>query len=71
MTANATRQSVEELRSTLREIGVARFEGRIEAGIIDRAKGEAVVDAFIAEQRSRPWVSRVVNFVLDAEESYR
>jgi len=63
--------TVAELESTLREIGVARFEGRIEAGLIDKTEGEAVVDGFMREQRSRPWVSRVIGLVLDTDEAYR
>lgn len=71
MSTHAPHPTVAQLAATLHEIGVARFEGRIEAGLIDKTEGEAVMEQFIEEQRTRPWVSRVANLVLDTDEAYR
>lgn len=61
---------VDELRGTLKEIGVARFVGRINAGLIDYETGFLTVREFVASEKERPLLSRVAQFVTGRNDVY-
>jgi len=59
-----------ELLKTIQEIGIARFVGRINAGIIPPDQGYAAVEHFISHAKERPLVSKVAHMVLGRVDSY-
>lgn len=63
-------QAVSELQVTFKQIGIARFVGRINSGIIPPDEGYAVVETFVEKAKERPFLSRVTKFVLGSNDSY-
>ena len=63
-------QSVIELQATIHQIGIARFVGRINSGLIPNDEGYAVVESFVEEAKQRPILSKVTKFVLNSNDSY-
>lgn len=59
-----------ELLDMISRIGIARFEGRLESGFIDRAAGLAAIEEFVRLQRQRPLGSRIATFFLNSDEAY-
>ena len=59
-----------ELLRTIEEIGIARFVGRINAGIIPADQGYAAVEHFVSHAKERPFVSKVAHMVLGRVDSY-
>lgn len=45
-------------------IGVLRFIGRINSGLIDAGTGYEAVEKFTARQRRRPWLSRLTHLLI-------
>ncbi|MFW5333260.1 hypothetical protein [Hydrogenophaga sp. ZJX-1] len=59
-----------ELLKTIEQIGIARFVGRINAGVIPTEQGYAAVEHFVAHAKERPFVSKVAHMVLGRVDSY-
>lgn len=58
------------LEATIRDIGLARFVGRINSGVIPEHEGYAAVERFLAHEKERPLLSRVTQAVLGRPNSY-
>ncbi|MCZ8218259.1 MAG: hypothetical protein O9337_02470 [Acidovorax sp.] len=61
---------VVELRRTIEIIGLARFVGRINSGLIPSWEGYAVVEQFVDQANVRPFVSRLSNLLFHRRESH-
>jgi hypothetical protein len=59
-----------ELLKTIEQIGIARFVGRINAGVIPAEQGYAAVEHFVSHAKERPFVSKVAHMVLGRVDSY-
>lgn len=60
-----------DLQKTIESIGIARFVGRINSGVIPGPEGYAVVEQFVARAQARPFLSRLSSAVLGRRDSYR
>jgi len=58
-----------ELRRTIEIIGLARFVGRVNSGLIPSREGYAVVEQFVDQANVRPFVSRLSNLLFHPRES--
>lgn len=58
------------LDETVREIGVARFVGRINSGVIDATRGYQAVERFASEQSERSLLSRVTHMLLGRKDTF-
>jgi chromosome condensin MukBEF complex kleisin-like MukF subunit len=58
------------LDETMREIGVARFVGRINSGVIDAARGYQAVERFTSEQAERPLLSRLSHLLTGRTDTF-
>jgi hypothetical protein len=58
------------LDETVREIGVARFVGRINSGVIDATGGYRAVERFANEQSERSLLSRVTHMLLGRKDTF-
>jgi hypothetical protein len=61
---SAERDVAERLARQIHEIGVARFVGRINAGMIDATVGYRAVETFSVEEQRRPLVSRLAHMLV-------
>ena len=61
----------EDLEDTIKKIGVARFVGRINSGVVDAEAGYEAVDRYLSHERDRPFWSRVAEAVLSKKDVYR
>lgn len=61
---NSGTSSSEELQKMIEQIGIARFVGRINSGLIPRESGYDAVKQFIAYAKERPLLSRLTRSVL-------
>ena len=61
----------ENLVEEIRKIGLARFVGRINAGVIDASAGYSAVERFNLDERRRPLVSRLTHIFIGREDPYR
>lgn len=61
---------VRELQGVLDDIGIARFVGRINAGVIPSEVGLEVINAFVAAEERRPFVSRLAHSFLGRRDSF-
>lgn len=59
-----------ELLSEIKRIGLARFVGRINAGLIDAAAGYAAVERFARQERKRPLISTISQVLMGRSDSY-
>lgn len=59
-----------ELHRTIESIGIARFVGRINSGIIPSEEGYAALELFVSKAKSRPFLSRISNLVLGGTDTY-
>lgn len=59
-----------ELLQTIEQIGIARFVGRINAGVIPTEQGYAAVEHFVSHAKERPFASKVAHMVLGRVDSY-
>lgn len=64
-------KDAEHLRILINDIGIARFEGRCAAGMIDHAAGEKAIREYVAAESTRPWLSRLALLIADTEEVYK
>lgn len=58
------------LDETVEEIGVARFIGRINSGVIDPEAGYDAVERYVERTERRPLLSRVAQFLFGREDRY-
>lgn len=61
--------TIEQLGTMIHEIGVARFAGRIQSGLIDPAAGYAALSRFTVEQEKRPFLSEVADILFSRRVS--
>lgn len=59
-----------QLDETVREIGVARFVGRINSGVIDATHGYQAVERFANAQAERSLLSRVTHVLLGRTDTF-
>jgi hypothetical protein len=59
-----------ELDRLVQEIGVARFVGRINAGVIDASEGYQAVERFMAREHDRPLLSRLSHALLGRSDTF-
>ena len=62
--------AIAQMAETIREIGVARFVGRINSGVVDPETGYQAVEAYIANQKHRPFLSRWAAALLNRPDVY-
>lgn len=62
--------TAEQLQATIQEIGIARFVGRISSGVIPSREGHQAVEQYVAQEKSRPLLSKVSHFVLGRTDPY-
>ncbi len=60
----------EELQRTIEQIGIARFVGRINSGVIPSERGYAAVEHFVAQAKQRPLLSKLTYMVLGRIDTY-
>ena len=58
------------LDETVRKIGVARFVGRINSGVIDPTPGYKAVERLASEQSERPFLSKVAHALLGRRDTF-
>ena len=63
-------KQIEMFQAVLRDIGMARFVGRINAGVIPSEVGLEVINAFVSAEERRPFVSRLAHSVLGRRDSF-
>lgn len=66
---NASRAAV-DLQRTIEEIGLARFVGRINSGVIATSVGYEAVEIFVDGQRHRPVSSTISKFLFGRPDSF-
>lgn len=59
-----------QLDSTVREIGVARFLGRINSGMIDPTRGFQAIERLAQEERERPLMSKLSHLLLGRRDAF-
>jgi hypothetical protein len=59
-----------ELQETLKKIGLARFIGRINSGVIPDHAGYEAVQNFVSDEQSRPLLSLFTQALLGRTDSY-
>lgn len=60
-----------ELLQLIEDIGVARFVGRINAGVVSSEHGYAALEYFVDKAKERPLASKVAHAVFGRVDSYR
>jgi hypothetical protein len=60
-----------DLLAAIDEIGLARFVGRINSGVVSAEEGYAAVEQYIADGKERSFVSKVVHAVFGRSDSYQ
>lgn len=58
------------LDETLKEIGVARFVGRINSGVIDSVAGYKALERYALQQSDRPLLSRLSHLLMDRLDTF-
>lgn len=71
MKAGRSLQDEQALRLLIDKIGIARFEGRCAAGVIDRQAGAQAMQDYVSKESERPLVSRIAHFLSDSVEVYQ
>lgn len=61
-------RAIEDMQKTIREIGLARFVGRINSGLIEPVSGYRAVDCYVATQTERPFFSKLTHFILGKDD---
>lgn len=61
--------AIGELEATIRDIGVARFVGRINSGVVETEVGYKALDSYVAKTKQRPALSRLASFLLDKDDA--
>jgi len=67
---SATSTVAERLDKTLAEIGVARFVGRINAGVIESTEGYEAVERLVSREKARPLLSRLSHAILGKTDTF-
>lgn len=62
--------NAEDLQQTIKQIGIARFVGRINSGVIPSSTGYKAVQAFVGDAERRPFASRLTRLILKNGDSY-
>lgn len=60
----------EGLQRTIEQIGIARFVGRINSGVIPSEQGYAAVEHFVEDAKKRPLLSKLSHLVLGRTDTY-
>ena len=60
----------EDLKLTLQKIGIARFVGRINSGVIPSSEGYDAVEAYVDNAQQRPFLSKLTSALLNRADSY-
>lgn len=63
-------KEVVQLVGTIKEIGLARFVGRINAGVVGADDGYAAVERFVSEEKKRPILSTLKEALSGRIDSY-
>ncbi len=58
------------LFSQLQSIGVARFVGRINSGVIEPEAGYKCVEMLVEAEEKRPWVSRISHLLTGHSDTF-
>ncbi|WP_157256631.1 hypothetical protein [Methyloversatilis discipulorum] len=66
-----SKDEIDSLTKTIEDIGLARFIGRINAGVVDPDAGLTALNSFVEKEAARPLISRVAHFLLCKEDSYK
>lgn len=61
---------VELLEAKISEIGLARFVGRINSGLIPPSLGYEAVQNFLAHEKQRPFLSRLTQALVGRTDAY-
>jgi hypothetical protein len=69
-TTHTPTTNAEELQRTIKEIGLARFVGRIQSGFVAEEEGYNAVDAYVDNARKRPLLSQIVHAILNRQDVY-
>ncbi len=59
-----------ELQQMIEQIGIARFVGRINSGVIPSDTGYAAVEHFVSHAKQRPLLSRLTYLMLGRADAY-
>lgn len=59
-----------ELLRLIEDIGVARFVGRINAGVVSSEHGYAALEHFVAQAKERPLASKVAHAMFGRVDTY-
>jgi uncharacterized protein (DUF2062 family) len=59
-----------ELLQLIEDIGVARFVGRINAGVVSSELGYAALEYFVSQAKERPLASKVAHAMLGRSDTY-
>lgn len=62
--------SSSDLEKTIEAIGLARFVGRINSGVIPATEGYEAVKKYVAAERERPLISRLTASFFGRTEPY-
>ena len=63
-------RGVEKLVAKIHEIGLARFVGRIQSGVVSTDTGYEAVDQFVAAEKRRPFLSRLGQALVGRTDAY-
>lgn len=61
-------QTTERLEKMIHEIGVARFAGRLQSGVLPKEVGYEVLYSFVSKEKERPLLSRIAHIVLQKKD---
>lgn len=59
-----------ELHQLIRRIGVARFVGRVNSGLLSPTDGYKAIESYMSLERRRPIASRLAHLLLHRDDSY-
>lgn len=66
----STSTQAAELQRTIEEIGLARFIGRVNSGVIPSDVGFRAMEMFVSSEKERPFLSKLTQVVLGRTDSY-
>ena len=55
----------------IRDIGIARFAGRISAGVIPGEIGYEAIDRFVTSEKRRPFVSAIAHMIAGKSDTFQ
>ena len=62
--------ALRELEDKIREIGMARFVGRVNSGLVNVEAGYQAIDAYVSKEKERPLISKLAQVILGRPDSY-